>query len=337
MPNRFACVSTTSFPTSSRMTSTQVNYLNIGLMVGSTVAAFVVPFEVFLFAYAVLGPLHYLTEISWLHDRQYFTKNKYDYLFLGLLCVLLFILSFVIKQQPNIEIGIIYIAFLSSLVMVLMKDIKLKLFSVGLIFVSIAFLKDIQPYQIFFSIFLPTIVHVFIFTGAFILLGALKGRSLSGIASLVVFVFCAASFFLHLPDASGYVVDSYVRESYATFQILNVAMIRFFGLSPVTSLEDVYSSHAGLVVMRLIAFAYMYHYLNWFSKTSIIKWNKISRKRTLGIGVLWLISLAIYGYDYRAGIMALFFLSFLHVFLEFPLDHQTFIGIGKELMVMARR
>ena len=31
----------------------------------------------FLFAYAFLGPLHYLTEISWLHDRQYFAKGKF--------------------------------------------------------------------------------------------------------------------------------------------------------------------------------------------------------------------------------------------------------------------
>ena len=44
----------------------------------SCIAAFIMPFEVFLFAYAFMGPLHYLTEISWLHDRQYFAKGKYD-------------------------------------------------------------------------------------------------------------------------------------------------------------------------------------------------------------------------------------------------------------------
>jgi hypothetical protein len=57
----------------------KINSINIGLMLISCIAAFVMPFEVFLFAYAVLGPLHYLTEISWLHDRQYFAKGKYDY------------------------------------------------------------------------------------------------------------------------------------------------------------------------------------------------------------------------------------------------------------------
>ena len=54
----------------------QVNYLNIGLMIVSCVAAFLFPFELFLFSYAVLGPLHYLTEISWLHERNYFTEAK---------------------------------------------------------------------------------------------------------------------------------------------------------------------------------------------------------------------------------------------------------------------
>ena len=64
------------------MSLARVNYINIALMVLSMAAAFVVPFELFLFSYAVLGPAHYLTEISWLHDRQYFTRRKTDYLWL---------------------------------------------------------------------------------------------------------------------------------------------------------------------------------------------------------------------------------------------------------------
>jgi hypothetical protein len=35
--------------------------------------------------------------------------------------------------------------------------------------------------------------------------------------------------------------------------------------------------------MRLIAFAYQYHYLNWFSKTSIIKWHEVTRARAATI------------------------------------------------------
>ena len=64
-----------------KLTTDQVNFLNIFLMFLSAAAAFAYPFELFLLVYAVLGPLHYLTEISWLHDKQYYTRRKYDYLF----------------------------------------------------------------------------------------------------------------------------------------------------------------------------------------------------------------------------------------------------------------
>src|SRR5258707_1237696 len=60
----------------------RLNYLNIGLMLLALTLALARPFELFLLAYAVLGPLHYLTEISWLHDKGYYTRRRHDYLFL---------------------------------------------------------------------------------------------------------------------------------------------------------------------------------------------------------------------------------------------------------------
>ena len=52
-----------------------VEYINIGLMLVAFVVASLIPFELFLFAYAVLGPLHYATEISWLYDRRFFAPR----------------------------------------------------------------------------------------------------------------------------------------------------------------------------------------------------------------------------------------------------------------------
>ena len=49
-----------------RADTDRINFLNIGLMLISCVVALYIPFELFLFAYAVLGPARYLTEISWL-------------------------------------------------------------------------------------------------------------------------------------------------------------------------------------------------------------------------------------------------------------------------------
>src|SRR5882762_5567144 len=62
-------------PAAAQPAKDDVNWLNVGLMAVSCGAAIIAPFHVFLFAYIVLGPLHYLTEISWLHDRKYFTRR----------------------------------------------------------------------------------------------------------------------------------------------------------------------------------------------------------------------------------------------------------------------
>jgi hypothetical protein len=76
------------------MTVKQLDLLNIGLMLLACVVAFVIPFELFLLAYAVLGPLHYLTEIGWLHNRNYFATGKYDFVWLILLCLVLMFFLF---------------------------------------------------------------------------------------------------------------------------------------------------------------------------------------------------------------------------------------------------
>ena len=36
-------------------------------------------------------------------------------------------------------------------------------------------------------------------------------------------------------------------------------------------------SEVGIMLMRFIAFAYLYHYLNWFSKTKIIRYTKCQK------------------------------------------------------------
>lgn len=54
-----------------------IDQMNILLMLLSAGLAYAIPFELVLISYAFLGPAHYLTEISWLHDRNYFTGTKW--------------------------------------------------------------------------------------------------------------------------------------------------------------------------------------------------------------------------------------------------------------------
>src|SRR5262245_32507748 len=57
-----------------RMRPTDVAHL--GLMLGALGLTCLIPFELLLLAYVVLGPAHYATEISWLHDRKYFLPRR---------------------------------------------------------------------------------------------------------------------------------------------------------------------------------------------------------------------------------------------------------------------
>ena len=332
-----------------RPTTDQVNYLNLGLMVISCVFAYIIPFELFLFAYAVLGPLHYLTEISWLHDRKYFVeakrgrdkKAKRAWLILvaATLAVMLFgvIAEKILKQSvtPIWEIAFFYLVFVMASGLWLSRKRSTGIAVIALTVITLIFFNGSRYYALF-AFFLITIVHVFVFTAAFILFGALKSKSRSGLLSLIGFVLCGLSFFVYAPSALGHTVGDYVRNSYSSFQTLNAELIKIFQLGTGASVSEIYESSAGLTVMRFIAFAYTYHYLNWFSKTSIIKWHEIPRSRTAIIVGLWLIALGVYGYSYQAGMLMLYFLSVLHVMLEFPLNHYTLAAIGKELYVLAR-
>ena len=53
--------------------------------------------------------------------------------------------------------------------------------------------------------------------------------------------------------------------------------------------------------------------------------------------VIWVVSLALYYKSYMEGLRWLFLLSLLHVFLEFPLNWRSFLGIGEELGKRMRR
>ena len=330
--------------------SDRINYLNIGLMAISVIVAFYVPFELFLFSYAILGPAHYLTEISWLHERNYFTNGKKDFIILCIAGVLLFLAIYIDKVFPdfhlygkntdaksNFTTALVFIAFFASLALVLLKSTFHRLIAFIIILASSLFANK---GVVFFSVFLPTLIHVYLFTGLFMLYGALKGKSNSGYLACILFLLCPFIFIFVHPEI-GFVSD-YAHKTYKSFEAVNYYSLNIWDSNtypiPFRTREEqsfmitsTYESKVGLAIMRFIAFAYTYHYLNWFSKTSVIKWHQVPKKRLIIIGSLWVISIALYIYDYTWGFNVLFLLSFLHVFLEFPLNHVTFIGIFKEI------
>lgn len=285
-------------------------------MLAASCLAIVIPFELVLLSYAILGPAHYLTEISWLKSRQFFTLKKYDYLIIAALipvCVLL--------RLPYVNL-IFYTFGLSFILLTIKGDLNRLLAFIVLIAAGY-FLLTNNILRTIFGLFIPTVIHLYIFTGAFMLYGALKERVVSGYLAIAVFLICPVLLCV-LFTSYHITTAAWAINSYGNFARLNTTILRDQSI-------NIYSNPASIILTRLIAFAYTYHYINWFSKTRIINWHHISVTRSVIIGLTWAASVVLYFYDFRLGLKWLFILSLLHVILEFPLNHRSFMGIGREL------
>ena len=439
----------------------RINYLNIGLMLITAVLAYYFPFETFLLAYAYLGPLHYLTEISWLHDRQYYAKGKWDNIALWIVGILLSYAAFAKDfgfskdvydyfVEMNLFDKLLVFALFASVLFALVKNLWIKLGAIFLLYLFVGgwlsperALANSESTTIFaLTALIPTLIHVYVFTGLFMLYGALKTRSKSGLWQMVGFVLVPLVLVFSLPvDTQKGFLSNYGKNAYyakgdgfynTNYLILdhfdlikeqkltnkeyleiitkdgnkdyflrnklidsaaflahtdsiskiaersfvikpmpinkaNLApefqfdhLLYFFDTSNryISSINEyrfeplpkkilksrskkeidalIYFSEFGIMLMRFIAFAYLYHYLNWFSKTEIIRWHKVPKVRFIIVIVVWLASSAFYAYDYSLGLSLLFFLSFSHVLLEFPLNIVSIVGIGTESLSIFR-
>ncbi|MEO8759650.1 MAG: hypothetical protein ABI388_01535 [Bacteroidia bacterium] len=308
-----------------------INLTNIALMLLSTGIAFIIPFKLFLFVYAVLGPLHYLTEISWLEKRNYFIKQKtqiWPYIVIALLMTVALFNEKSSLRYYTVSLILCVVTYTLCLVFSGKNSLSLIVSTIVLALAILIKADRIMFLILAFGIFLPTIVHVFLFTGLFVLQGALKNKSVTGFISLGVFIACALSFaFVHTPNSE---ILSLTEKGFVQkyFSIINQSLATLFNISFVRNSNEIFETPAFIAIQRFIAFAYTYHYLNWFSKTSVIKWHDVSKTRMWLILILWVISVACYYIDYRLGFMVLFLLSMLHVFLELPLNVHSIKGIS---------
>lgn len=429
----------------------KINYANIGLMLITAVLAYFYPFETFLLAYAYLGPLHYLTEISWLHDRNYYAKGKYDFVVLLLVGILLSYAAFAKDFGVSVEVydyfvkmnlfdKLLVFALFSAILFALVKNLFVKIIAILFLFVFVSgwlspdnSIANSESTTVFaLTSLVPTLIHVYLFTGLFMLFGSLKTRSVSGMWQMVGFVTVPLLLVFALPVDPKAPISEFGRNAhyakgdgfYATnisimdhfnlindpvytnsdfvsfvkkkdfkqanaqynfitkenlnalvdslskipnkaylinkqplnpnFQVDNIlqlfakdGLLDEYQMKPIPaklftgfSLEKyasiVYNSTIGIMLMRFIAFAYLYHYLNWFSKTEIIRWHQVPKLRFAAVILLWIVASVFYAYDYSLGLSLLFFLSFSHVLLEFPLNIISIVGIGKESMAIMK-
>jgi hypothetical protein len=200
---------------------------------------------------------------------------------------------------------------------------------VGLVF------SQSNAYTIWVGSMLPTLLHVCVFTGIFMLYGAMKSNSRPGYAAVLVFLAAQVCIFLLPIQPENYFLGatdpSLQKFVQSGFQQVASHMAAALGGIAEPS-EFVFNSALGVRLSIFLAFIYTYHYLNWFSKTSIIQWHKVSKRKLIGALLIWGASVALYAYDYRVGLLSLLFLSLLHVVFEFPLNYVSMAGIVQMLL-----
>lgn len=320
--------------------------LNIVLIVISLFLAFQLPFELFLFSYAVLGPMHYLTEISWLREKNYFVRERKSiWILIGLVGLstfpILLRLPFLSGLDNSRVIGGIaqYIrshyaemvlgTFLFAIGLVhFAKKWQIILFFITSFLIGRWLLRHVPGVLVFTAVFLPTVIHVYVFTLMFMAYGTLQTKNKYGFWAIALLIAAPFVIFFANIDAFGYHVGNYTAGNFTTSGFGGIHKQIHGWMYPGQQASFSYLSILGIKVQIFLAFAYTYHYLNWFSKTNVIGWHKnLSRTKLSAVILLWLFCIGIYAYDYRTGIIALTFLSLLHVILEFPLNVTSAKGI----------
>ncbi|MQP51250.1 MULTISPECIES: hypothetical protein [unclassified Flavobacterium] len=329
------------------MNNIKIEPLNTFLIILSFALAYVFPFELFVLSYAILGPLHYLTEINWVRDQEYFVANKlWIYLALGLAFLISIRItpkiSFLkpILEHPitknltqyiiNYSNNFFLIALLFAFAFLFYKSIKKQVLFLTIGILLMFFLKKFSIYNILIGVFLPTLIHVYIFTLIFMWYGNTKSKSTNGYLNILLLTIIPLIVTFISIDNSSYHFSDTIKKIIIdnNFYILNTSISKLFNINDGTTFF--FYEIIDLKIQIFIAFAYTYHYLNWFSKTSIIGWHrKISKRKSIVILTLWLLSISIYLYDYTLGLSVLLFLSVLHVLVEFPLNIITISSLIK--------
>jgi hypothetical protein len=331
------------------MRTNLIDRLNIILLLISLALAFLIPFKLFLFSYAVLGPLHYLTEINWLKEKNFFVKDQK--------WILLFVVLTLIISIPSLLYLPIFsfineLAFIKKLNVTITGStdvlfLTLLFFSIGLVnltkshqlivflTISVVAAKLITKYVLFsyvlVGIFLPTIIHVYFFTLLFMILGTLNSKNTEGIIGILILVLSPIIIYVSNIDPVYY-LSTESSDAIATAK--NFRFIQFLTEKFETIGNNVHGplSFIGVKVQIFTAFCYTYHYLNWFSKTSLIGWHKnVSNPKFILILLSWIGIVALFWYNYETAYLALFFLAMLHIILEFPLNIRSIKEIVAKL------
>ncbi len=316
--------------------SQSIDILNLVLIIIALILAIAIPFKLFLFAYAFIGPLHYLTEINWLHGKSYFIKRR-KWIIWPILLSIIFVFPYLfsLPELSNQKVftettltksfswisGCIWLALFMALGLVISQSSKGRIILVGAGVLSMFLLRSIPVYNIWIGLLLPTLIHVFLFTLFFMLLGSLRTNSYVGYLNCIVMVIIPILIWRAPITGQNIWLTEGMKFNFTqnNFHVLNATVSKILGLSE--GREFYFLGGKSYKIQVFISFAYFYHYLNWFSKTTVIGWHKmLTQQKSIYLFSAWLLFASLVILNYQMGITVLMLLSILHVFLEFPLN-----------------
>jgi hypothetical protein len=296
--------------------------VHLGLMLLALGIAYVVPFELLLLAYVVLGPAHYATEISWLDDRKYFLPHR------GVAVVLAAIVAAAAVIASDAWFGfVMWAAFVvCALFSATTTGAQGALLFIGAVGVT-AFMYLQAPALAVLGILLPTLIHVSLFTLVFMTLGAWRSGSRAQAALIAVYLLGIVAILVFPPSGST-LVPAFAEAGREYFGNVAPALGRVFG-RPDLRLDG--------RLTGLLAFVYIYHYLNWFIKADVIRWTEIPPARLALVITVSAVSTALYFYDYAFGFTVLLAFSLAHIVLEFPLNSLALRQLGAAIGTSAAK
>jgi hypothetical protein len=291
----------------------RTDIVHFALLLAAVGLTYVLPFELVLLSYVFLGPAHYLTEISWLHDRKYFLPHR------GVALALIVVALTASFIENATWFGIIVWAAL--VVCALLAGARTALQGMILVMVALAataFLARHGPGFAIVGVLLPTLVHVSLFTLIFMILGAARSRSPAQF-TLVAAYLAAIVLIVAVPPSSATVIPALATLAHDSFGNVPQALGYALGM-PGLKLDA--------RLTGLLSFVYTYHYLNWFIKAEVIHWADVPKSRLVLVAALSIGATAFYFYDYVLGFALLLSLSLSHVLLEFPLNSLSIRQLG---------
>jgi hypothetical protein len=287
--------------------------VHLGLMLAALALTYLVPFELLLLAYVVLGPAHYATEISWLHDRKYFLPQRGIALALAAVAIVAALID-----NATWFGFVMWTAFVLCAVVAAAATTLQAMVLLAAALALTAFMLSHGASLAVLGILLPTLIHVSLFTLVFMALGAYRsGQKVQWV--LIGLYLAAVALILIMPPTAASLVPSFAKAAHDYFANVAPALGRLFGV-PGLSLDN--------RLVSLLAFIYTYHYLNWFIKAEVIRWADISRGRLAIVVAASAASTALYFYDYAYGFSVLLALSLAHIVLEFPLNSLALRQLG---------